>query len=76
MRERERERPKLIFKGKSSNTQLSKTPINNRDIKINNRDINAEVQKYIYIILETFNTNIVKQKQTISEMVKQDGDIL
>ncbi len=76
VRERERERPKLIFKGKSSNTQLSKTPINNRDIKINNRDINAEVQKNIYIILETFNTNIVKQKQTISEMVKQDGDIL
>ncbi len=37
------------------------------------------MQKYkknIYIILETFNTNIVKQKQTISEMVKQDGDIL
>ncbi len=32
------ERPKLIFKGKSSNTQLSKTPINNRNIK-------AEVQK-------------------------------
>ncbi len=49
VRERERERPKLIFKGKSSNTLLSKTPINNRDVKINNRDINAEVQKkYIY----------------------------
>ncbi len=67
-----RERPKLIFKGKSSNTQPSKTPINNRDIK-------AEVQKktcllyFLSIPAAAGLTAVMLSYYSINHIIKCEG---